>query len=89
MRKLITAITVTVAAFAIATPAFAACQDQVSQVEQQLKGAKVTGAAKSKISMKLREAKVQASQKNEARCISAVQEAREQLAEATGGMKKK
>jgi len=89
MRKLISAITVTVAAFAIATPAFAACQDQVSQVEQQLKTAKVPSAAKSKISTKLREAKVQASQKNEARCMSAVQEAREQLAEATNGMKKK
>jgi len=88
MRNLISAITVTAAAFAIATPAYAACTEQVSQVEQQLKTAQVSNAAKSKISTKLREAKMQAGQKNEARCMSAVQEAREQLAEATG-MKKK
>jgi hypothetical protein len=89
MRNIISAITVTIAAFAFATPAFAACQDQVSQVEKQLQTAKVSSAAKSRITTKLREAKLQASQKNEARCMSAVQDAREQLADATGGMKKK
>jgi len=89
MMKVITAVTASLAAFAIATPAFAACADQVSQVEKQLQAAKVPTAAKSKISTKLREAKVQASQKNEARCMSAVQQAREQLAQATNGGKKK
>jgi hypothetical protein len=89
MRNVISAIAVTVAALAIAAPGFAACKDQVSKVENQLKTAKVSSAAKSKISTKLHEAKIQASQKNEARCMSAVQQAREQLADATNGMKKK
>jgi len=88
MRKMIPLLTTTLASIVIAAPVFAACNDQVVTFEERLRAAKVSSTAMTKISMKLREAKRHAARRNEAGCMSAVKEARRELAVSTGGTKK-